>query len=1119
MPDPQPVPWFDGVRRTRCVPAILALLAVGAATSCGGGGGGGGSADPLRVVEINVSAGQEWKLNRAIEVRFDQDVQFSSVNGNTLQVREANDPSRRGIGSFELVGQRRVRWQPFCPTLGDLSDAGLHPATAYELRIPGGSSGIRSKDGGRIEDTVSIPFQTPTSTDPAELFDDVAGPPAPVLRDAGSGELAATYVELGRDDTQRVYFERGMGGSGSFPAGFTLPLNPYSVPADRVAWIVQLDQAIFAGATNLARIGLEYEASLGSWQPLGADVELEQNCGSDGARLRITPLGLLPQGVDVRVRLAAGLQDLVGETLAAEVTTAGAPVAVVFDPGTTTPGDGADGVFETFATTELADETTPMTLPRAAWGPDGLAASWSFAGTGGPGADFDWYVPAGSVFVLDTTQATIEGGPGGAPITSQTVTGGIVDVRDVFIPATSRVVVVGPNPLVILATGSVVIEGELDLDGGDSPGVTDLRAAHHPSPGGIGVGGGGSGGEGSPATNASSLRGGRGAGPFQTEGGGGEGGETTISSLGKNARRGAGGGGGRLGPDILYTFQSTQVRCQGLTGMDAEHGFGGGAAGFGLESGANRAAAGAFGPVPFVDGDTANDFFGTLQRTNGALVRGELPGLTAGTGGGAGGDAVDGDFPGGTFDRRADEKGAGGGAGGGALHVLALGPIRIGPLGSVHADGGHGSGGESTSFRDRVGGGSGGGSGGMLVLESLTSITIEAVAAGAGPGYADDPDADLHPQRPIRALGGQGGAGNQDKGGAQAGVPTAWRCDAIPTAHFDGTNAPPALDLCALAHLDRADPLGPSLGAGGDGGPGLIQLHVPDPDTDLILPPAAGGDATRVFAPPPIGWDGGDLDDGLAPNFGPRSTAQSRWLGLGRADHDPLGVNDPLRFFFGGVDGNGRVPTAGGSVVLEPPLLGPAPIVPGPGTPRVENGGRRIVFATASIAGGPADWILRNPALAEGSSVRLERSGGSPGMSFAVVDASYDVTLGELALSVSDTNGTLLDFQPGGVVEAAWIPRTLLIVSGGAEDALSDDHSIHLSFDAAPENGAGEPLESSAYSVTQGGWARDIEDLIGIDDWRFVRFRVEFDLDAGSAGFDAARPLPRLEFLRVPFRF
>ena len=151
------------------------------------------------------------------------------------------------------------------------------------------------------------------------------------------------------------------------------------------------------------------------------------------------------------------------------------------------------------------------------------------------------------------------------------------------------------------------------------------------------------------------------------------------------------------------------------------------------------------------------------------LVTGELTKLWAGAGGGAGGDAVrSASFPLTPFLITGDEKGCGGGGGAGGLRILAIGDVIIEATASVAANGGAGGGGENTYFFDRVGGGSGGGSGGHIVISTAGNIILEGGDLSTYPTigvYYNDSDSG-HVARNVSALGGQGGAGSNNRGGA-----------------------------------------------------------------------------------------------------------------------------------------------------------------------------------------------------------------------------------------------------------------------------------------------------------------------------------------------------------------
>lgn len=159
---------------------------------------------------------------------------------------------------------------------------------------------------------------------------------------------------------------------------------------------------------------------------------------------------------------------------------------------------------------------------------------------------------------------------------------------------------------------------------------------------------------------------------------------------------------------------------------------------------------------------------------------------------GAGGDAVPSAvFPPAVWTSALDEKGGPGGGGGGALRVWAIGRITFGQNGEVRANGGSGATGENASFLNHVGG-----SGGHVVLESGTQIDFSDGGHNA-------------PRTFVSAAGGP----------LVTGPPTS----------------------------------GGNVSFGGPGGPGLIQLHVPNPRqpaspalSQIVLPavPASVEDLT-----------------------------------------------------------------------------------------------------------------------------------------------------------------------------------------------------------------------------------------------------------------------------------
>jgi len=218
------------------------------------------------------------------------------------------------------------------------------------------------------------------------------------------------------------------------------------------------DQAVNPGPNNVNSqlLRLEYRDVAGAWHALATKVDLASNCSGRGASVRIEPIGILPPATDLRGVVDAAFSDIVGETNLLPQT--------AFAPARTqvAPTPLADDVLEEFANTANEDATTNFVEPRALWANDQLTASSGFTGTGGPGGDFDWEVPAGQILVFDTQFTIIVGGPGFNPVNQQACVGGIVQVRNLRIAAGATLKVQGANPLVILAGGKVQILGVLE---------------------------------------------------------------------------------------------------------------------------------------------------------------------------------------------------------------------------------------------------------------------------------------------------------------------------------------------------------------------------------------------------------------------------------------------------------------------------------------------------------------------------------------------------------------------------------------------------------------------------------------------------------------------------------
>lgn len=508
----------------------------------------------LEVETVSVHPGESWKLNRPIDVCFNGDVDFSTVNPNTLSIRTRSWVP--AVGEYSLPEPRRVRFRPACPTKEDLSDTGLRAGDVYVLHLPsavGGTPTVRSSSGMPLSLGATVTFRTPSSAALDELFyDEVPGPPRILVQ---PGDSDGSWVWAG--DGTKTWFQLGSGGIATLP-DYLLPLNLYSEGSTRVVVDLRFDQSLLPTSSNLdgSRVRLEVREPDGSWSPLATRVSLVENCAEHGSTLELVPQGVLPQRRLLRVWVGGGLQDLVGESN-------GAPLDFLrLRTGTLEDDEGAplelaDEWFEAFelgggGDGSLEDTEALEPCPRADWGEGALRASTGFVGTGGVFGEFDLKIRSGTVVVFDTTSTLFIGGPNFSPQYTQLAVNGVLQVRRLWIEAGGVLRCQGPNPVTIHATGTVTIDGELVVDGSDATAVFTLDTPFQPEPGAFGQCGGGTGGVGSYLTTQVTPRGGNGNGAYQSPNRGGQGGEAGWHPSGSNAgiyRRAAGGGGGRFGQD------------------------------------------------------------------------------------------------------------------------------------------------------------------------------------------------------------------------------------------------------------------------------------------------------------------------------------------------------------------------------------------------------------------------------------------------------------------------------------------------------------------------------------------------------------------------------------------
>ncbi len=1066
---------------------------------------------PFQVVSISVLQGSILPVNQEIVFRFNEDVDFATVSANTIQIATTiqidTDVGRPAVGVFELRDSLTVVFRPNCPTREDLADTGLEAGgVAYTLRVPGRDSGavntVRSKSGGVVETTQVRNFQTADFGD--AFLDFELGPPVPVVREQGSLEPNATYLELGGDPDKRVYFERAPNREIvlSVP-GFEAPLSLYGDASSRVAVVIAFNQPIHPASSNLSRLKLEFQEDAFRTRTIEARATLVANCDETGAKVRLEPSAILPQAALVRAVVSPGFQDLAGEVNLIRIDDFALVPTTTIELTSLTPVDeGSDEVLEGFdfggdSPLSLQDTEAVFDVPAAEWSDGRLSAAFQFDGTGGPNGDFDWVVRAGELFFFDTTRTSIDGGPNGVPVTTIVAVNGVVDLRNLTIQSGGTIRVQGPNPMRIQATGEVRIEGLLDLSGFNAKDVATLNTGNQTELGGAGQAGGGKGGSANDNTAGPTPRGGRGQGPFGQGNLGGQGGEMGFHSLlNKNARRPGGGGGGRFTRDWIGSTTFAALSLAAGPGSD------GNPSSTGAETGLMPARGGTPGQGPFLDANDGNDFFGVRPVvTNGeltALVRGELAGLWAGHGGGGGGNAGR-FFPNPNWNFASDEKGGGGGGGAGGLHVKALGRIVFGLTGQIVANGGRGGSGENTNFLDHIGGTGGGGSGGHVVLESATAV--------------DFTDGGVNVGAPLRDF--VLAAGPLRKTGVLTDVDTCTESPSFCCPSGCGVNS-----------------------NGGAGGAGLIQIHVPDPtqppDTvpsaDIIVPAAAllAADVLDQVTSPPAYV--------MMPSFGSRSMARSKWISIGEADREPGGTRGLVKFLFGGIEtsgvDDGKIQATSELVSERTPLL--QGDLEGSATVTILADGVTLAFRGSALdplfngttSGFSNDLYLRSPALLREFVLRIDA--GTTAGDFVVAHADYDegnASAGDEELRIMVAVGALGTPQAffaahvgePGVLPYLLIPRFFRVVTAGTENLLPSTAFVRIQFQAAAGDGLGGVDEQNPLV----DWTGDIARFNALTPGtlRFFRFQVEFDLAANGQGLSADTDPVTLDFLRIPFVF
>jgi hypothetical protein len=481
------------------------------------GGGGSGSSSPgnqtsgnFGLLSTNLGNGVSWELNRLMEFEFNNRVDPDSVSFSTIRF-SSPDVNQPVTGSFEIKPDgtgRTLVFRPHCPSSPGNDNGSFVPGGhRYNLTVASsskfGADVLRDMEGRPLSQGFSRQFFSPESSGQDLFVDYVEGPLA---------LDGATPIE--------------------WPGGLNLFADPDSFIR------INFNQAIDARPGNLnldnlyvlyadGEIGTGNEDSFPETNRLPGFLSVGDNCGADGSTVIFEVAGIMPANRKLKLVVKREFSDISGQQNAADLTPPPYSVptlAEYFNDSTVAWGstEVVDEFSDDFLSTSRLDFTSGLPLPAADIG-DGFAqASFDFPG------EFttqDFLLDTGYSEIFTTSQTFFTDSNN----TTFTVQNGVLNCRDFTIGPGSELRGRGENPLIIYATGTVRIDGTLNVSGNNAVWPTGLNSPQRPEGGAKGECGGGDGGTSSQEVFQETYRGSSGNGGFNFSGQGGQGGESGFN--------------------------------------------------------------------------------------------------------------------------------------------------------------------------------------------------------------------------------------------------------------------------------------------------------------------------------------------------------------------------------------------------------------------------------------------------------------------------------------------------------------------------------------------------------------------------------------------------------------
>lgn len=364
---------------------------------------------------------------------------------------------------------------------------GMLPATTYEISVPiGAPNSVRNLS--KIGKGVGLPLTFETTAIALNYFGNAKKEPVKVKKNKTRPKAGAKGIHPNVfQDPASLFNTINSNRRPPFKLVFNGPVSPSAenINSDRIRL-----RAI--AEPN----GAAEDRAVGSVKVLTKNNE-------NRAELLVYPSGLLPLGHTIVLEISKEFESLAGFAKeGGAVYQELATYEIAHDPR---PGSAVDDfLYEDFDSSLKQDVSIAASGHQlASWdavNSDTLKASHGFGGDGSLGRFLPNPDPADQVIYIDTdfqplplfNGATPDAPPG------TVVVGGVFNFTDFHLPANTTLIARGDRPLIITATGNILIEGVVDLDG--QPGKNDdaFDAAIVPMPGGTAGAGGGKGGDAHP---------------------------------------------------------------------------------------------------------------------------------------------------------------------------------------------------------------------------------------------------------------------------------------------------------------------------------------------------------------------------------------------------------------------------------------------------------------------------------------------------------------------------------------------------------------------------------------------------------------------------------------------